>query len=88
MGTIKGETIHIYPNPATDNVVIDLNSLTTSSNWIYAISNTLGQEITRGKIVSKQTIINLNGALSEGLYFVKVYDALGNVLTTEKLLVE
>jgi hypothetical protein len=88
MGTIKGETIRIYPNPAANNVVIDLNSLTTSSNWIYAISNTLGQEISRGKIISQQTIINLNDALSKGLYFVKVYDALGNVLTTEKLLVE
>jgi len=48
----------------------------------------LGQEISQGKIISQQTIVNLNGALSEGLYFVKVYDALGNVLTTEKLLVE
>ena len=88
MGTIKGEAIHIYPNPATDNVVIDLSSLTTSSNLIYVISNTLGQEITHGKIISQQTIINLNDALSEGLYFVKVYDALGNVLTTKKLFVE
>ncbi len=88
MGTIKGETIRIYPNPAANNVVIDLNSLTISSNWIYAISNTLSQEISRGKIISQQTIINLNDALSKGLYFVKVYDALGNVLTTEKLLVE
>jgi hypothetical protein len=88
MGTIKGETIRIYPNPATDNVVINLSSSTTSSNWMYVISNTLGQEITQGKIISQQTIINLNDALSEGLYFVKVYDALGNVLTTKKLLVQ
>jgi hypothetical protein len=88
MGTIKGETIRIYANPAANNVVIDLSSLTTSSNWMYAISNTLGQEITRGKIISQQTIINLNDAFSDGLYFVKVCDALGNVLTTKKLLVQ
>ena len=88
MGTIKGETIRIYANPAANNVVIDLSSLTTSSNWMYVISNTLGQEITHGKIISQQTIINLNDALSEGLYFVKVYDALGNVLSTKKLFVE
>ena len=55
---------------------------------MYVISNTLGQEITHGKIISQQTIINLNDALSEGLYFVKVYDALGNVLSTKKLFLE
>jgi len=55
---------------------------------MYVISNTLGQEITHGKIVSKQTIINFENELSDGLYFVKVYDALGNVLTTKKLLVQ
>ena len=88
MGTIKGEAIRIYPNPADNNVVIDLSSLTTLSNWMYVISNTLGQEMTRGKLLSQQTVISVKDLLGEGLYFIQVYDALGQVLTTKKMFVK
>ena len=88
MGTIKGETIRIYPNPAADNVVIDLSSLTTSSKWMYVISNTLGQEMTRGKLLSQQTVISVKDLLGEGSYFIQVYDALGQVLTIKKMFVK
>lgn len=88
MGTIKGETIRIYPNPADSHFVIDLNNSPTSSGWLYAISNTLGQEMTRGKLLSQQTVISVKDLLGEGLYFIQVYDAMGQVLTTKKMFVK
>ena len=85
--SIKSNSFNIYPNPAIDNVVIDLGNLTIVSNWSYKITNTLGQEVIKGKIASQQTTINLNEIKSKGMYFVKIYDALSNVLETKKLII-
>ena len=85
--SIKSNLFSIYPNPAIDNFVIDLGNLTTVSNWSYKITNTLGQEVIKGKIASQQTTINLNEIKSKGMYFVKIYDASSNVLETKKLII-
>ena len=86
--SIKNNSFNIYPNPAIDNVVIDLGNLTIVSNWSYKITNTLGQEVIKGKISSQQTTINLNDIKSKGMYFVKIYDASNNVVETKKLIIK
>ena len=81
-------SFNIYPNPAIDNIVIDLGNATTVSKLSYKIINTLGQEVIKGKIASQQTIINLNDINGKGMYFVKIYDASNNVVETKKLIVK
>lgn len=83
--TTSAKSIHIYPNPATDYMIIDLGNLTTSGNWNYTITNTLGQEIKKGEITKQQTVININDITGEGLYLVKIYDVSGNYLITKKV---
>ena len=83
--TTEAKSIHIYPNPATDNMIIDLGNLTTSGNWNYTITNTIGQEIKKGEITTQQTVININEITGEGLYLVKIYDVSGTYLITKKV---
>ena len=83
--TTEAKSIHIYPNPATDNMIIDLGNLTTSGNWNYTITNTIGQEIKKGEITTQQTVININDITGEGLYLVKIYDVSGTYLITKKV---
>ena len=83
--TTEAKSIHIYPNPATDNMIIDLGNLTTSGNWNYTITNTIGQEIKKGEITTQQTVININDITGEGLYLVKIYDVSGTYLIIKKV---
>jgi uncharacterized protein (TIGR02145 family) len=83
--TTEAKSIHIYPNPATDNVVIDLGSLSTSGNWNFTITNTLCQEIKKGEISTQKTVININDISGKGLYLIKIYDDSGNYFITKKV---
>lgn len=83
--SIETKSIHMYPNPATDNIVIDLGSFMSSGNWNYTITNTLGQEIKKGEITTQQTTINTNDITGEGLYLVKIYDVSGTYFITKKV---
>lgn len=83
--TTELKTIHMYPNPATDNIVIDLGSFMSSGNWNYTITNTLGQEIKKGEITTQQTVVNTNDITGEGLYLVKIYDVSGTYFITKKV---
>jgi uncharacterized protein (TIGR02145 family) len=83
--SIETKSIHMYPNPATDHVVIDLGTLTTSGNWNYTITNTIGQEIKKGEFTTQQTIINLSDISDEGLYLIKIYDVSGAYFITKKV---
>ncbi len=83
--TIEAKSIQMYPNPATDHIVIDLGTLTTSGNWNYTITNTIGQEIKKGEITTQQTVINLNDISDEGLYLVKIYDVSGAYFIIKKV---
>ncbi len=86
--SFNNSTLRIYPNPAKEQITIDLGNTTNVNGWSYKITNTLGQEVIKGKIASQQTTINLNEIESKGMYFVKIYDAANNVVETKKLIVK
>jgi uncharacterized protein (TIGR02145 family) len=86
--SIKSNSFNIYPNPAIDNVVIDLGNLTTVSNWSYKIFNTLGQEVLKGVLSSQQNIVQLNNIKGQGIYFVKMYDSSNNLMDTKKIIIQ
>ena len=83
--TIEGKTMNMYPNPATDYVVLDLGNFTTSADWNYTITNTIGQEIKKGEINSQQTLIYLNDIKGKGLFLVHIYDASGQLVFVKKV---
>jgi hypothetical protein len=80
--------IKVYPNPAKEQITIDLG---TNSNIIggnYKIINTLGQEVLIGVLNSQQNIIQLNNIKGQGVYFVKIYDNFNNLLETKKIIIQ
>lgn len=70
----------IYPNPAKDEIHIQINN---RENFTFKITNLLGQTL----ITSKKENVNLKG-LSSGEYFLTVYNKESMVIGTKKFLVK
>ena len=64
------KSINIYPNPAKDNLIIEINSTTT--NQKFDIINLLGETIYTSFIINKKVTINTSDFQS-GDYFLKLY---------------
>jgi hypothetical protein len=63
-------SINLYPNPVTDNLNIELTHV--NENVSYQLYNTLGQQVSRGSLVSNRSH-NLNMSIYEtGIYFIKL----------------
>ncbi|CAF3326961.1 unnamed protein product [Rotaria sp. Silwood2] len=83
-------SIRYYPNPFTDNLSIQFQ-LTASKNISIHLTDYSGKEILTKKYTANEgtSVIQLNelSALSNGIYFIQVYDnENGVVLSTEKVI--
>ena len=78
----------MYPNPASTEVFINLNS-TLQSNISIELYNSLGQklqQISESEMAGKtQGVLNVS-ALATGIYFVKLKS--GEITATKKLIVK
>ena len=79
---------NIYPNPAKNQIIIDLDNNSNDKGLNYRILNTLGQEVLKGVLNSQQNIIELNNIKGQGVYFVKVYDSSNTLLDTKKIIIQ
>lgn len=64
--------MQVYPNPATEQIVIDLDSK-KSSDYSYSLFNLYGMKILTGSILNDVSIIPING-LAPATYFLIVFD--------------
>ena len=69
--TDLGNTIFMYPNPATDNLSIKFER--AAKNPIFEIIDLTGKQVATGRLENKINNIDI-GALAAGLYFVKITD--------------
>jgi hypothetical protein len=68
----------LYPNPATNQLFVQLNNQMAQS---ISIKNTLGQTMVQKNIDSNQTISTINIAqLPAGLYFVQINTKQGTII--------
>jgi hypothetical protein len=81
-------TVNIYPNPANDQITIDCGNLANVSGWSIKIVNAIGQEVFTGEMNTQQYVVPLNSWSGQGLYFVKIYDALNNLVNTKKIILQ
>jgi hypothetical protein len=81
-------TVTIYPNPANDHITIDCGTLANVSGWNIVITNTLGQEVFNQPMNTQQYVVPLNTWSGQGVYFVKIYDAQGNLVNTKKIILQ
>jgi hypothetical protein len=73
----------LYPNPANNQITLDLNSSPVNAN--YKIVNLLGQTISIGEISNRKTTLNIE-SYNSGLYFIVLNDAISNSSTTIKFI--
>lgn len=81
-------TVTIYPNPAKDHITIDCGTLANVTGYQIKIYNELGQEVFSGAMNTQQYFVPLNTWTGQGLYFVKIFDASSNILSTKKIILE
>ncbi len=81
-------TLRIYPNPASDYVIINTGDYIQMTSYNLKIENTLGQTVFENLINQSEFQINVNDFGGYGTYFVKIYDDLGTLLDTKKLILQ
>ena len=62
------EVLFIYPNPVSDELIIEINGSTEKNN--FEILNSLGQIIFNGNFIEKTTVKTRN--FPPGVYYVKL----------------
>jgi hypothetical protein len=81
-------TLLIYPNPAKDRIIIDNGNYTVMSGYSIKIQNSIGQQVFNSAITQPQFNIDLSTWTGKGIYYVRLLDASGNVVTTRKILLQ
>lgn len=78
------ENISIYPNPASNNIIINFNEVTP--NTYIVILNSIGQITLKEFIISESTELNVS-TLATGLYTINLLRN-GNIIHSEKIIIE
>jgi hypothetical protein len=81
------DNITIYPNPATTQLTIEMNSQYRTSNIECRIMNTIGQDVLHSTLDIRNSIFDIS-SLAPGLYLLQVFDAKGELVKTEKVVKE
>jgi len=81
-------TILVYPNPASDFVIINTGDYSQMLNYEIKIFNSLSQIVWQTVIDQQNYQIDVNSFGGYGLYFVYVLDNNGSVLNTKKLILQ
>lgn len=79
--------ITIYPNPATTQITIEMNSQYRTSNNECRIMNTMGQVVLHSIFDIQHSTFDIS-FLTPGLYLLQVFDAKGGLVKTEKVVKE
>ena len=79
-------TMLVYPNPASDVVIIDNGDYISMSGYTLKIINSLGQEVFNSIINIPQFQIPVSVLGSVGLYYIQVFDDNSSLLETKKLI--
>jgi sugar lactone lactonase YvrE len=82
------QQINLYPNPAKDEITIDLSKINNIENFSYEIYNSLGQEVQNGILNSQINIIHLNNIKGSGVYFVKIIDSSNTLIDSKKIIIQ
>lgn len=75
--------IKVFPNPANSTIRIELDKPEYEELIIYNLS---GNKLTGYDLRDKHSLVIDRGGLSNGLYFISVYDKKGNIQTLKVLL--
>jgi hypothetical protein len=78
--------LNIYPNPTTDNVIIDFGSnYYRLDGYQLKIYNTLGLEVYSTNISQNSVVINMSKFSGNGVYFAFIIDKNGYISEIKKI---
>ena len=69
----KPNSISIYPNPSSDKLIIDFQSINDLKNITVSIYNIQGKLLLQQAIKQTQIEINIS-SFAKGVYIIKVYN--------------
>ena len=81
-------SIQIYPNPASSQIMIDIGEFTLLSGFTLVISATNGSVLWNEKITKPLHTVDLTQLGAKGLYFFSLYDAQGRIVATRKIVLQ
>ena len=81
-------TLRIYPNPAKTHIYIDNGNFSTMNGYSMEIRNVSGALVYGSLINQQQFYIDLSTWSGNGTYLVKIFDNLGNIVATKKIIVQ
>ncbi len=81
-------TIKIYPNPAKDYVIVNIDDYLKINNYSLTITNTSGQTVYSSAITSNSQSINIQDLGATGLYYIIIEDTSSNTFVTKQLIIK
>jgi hypothetical protein len=87
---VWANNITIYPNPASTQVNISFNNITDLAGGSIKIINSLGQQVATTPITATgtNTTMALNSWGGNGLYFVQILNAQGQIVDIKKIILQ
>lgn len=79
--------VEVYPNPSSGRVEIKLSDILTMPDLEVSILNLQGIEVYKNQFITKKHFTLDLANLSNGVYFLCLYDGDGNIAALEKLVV-
>ncbi len=82
--SVNNSLISVYPNPAKDQINLDLSSL-NSNNALVKVMNANGMLVYEAQVSTSNTVIN-SSSFNKGMYLVQVSS--GNKISNQKIVIE
>ena len=82
-------SIRVYPNPGRDHITIDCGSnYGTMNGYSLRIDNTMGQTVFTSTITMQSYYLDLNTWTGNGVYFIYLINAQGNVVDVRSIVIQ
>ncbi len=81
-------TIKVYPNPSSTQVIIDNGNYSTMGTYTAKIVNALGQQVFQSVINQQQFVIDTNTMGGAGVYTLYIIDANSKVVGVKKIVLQ
>jgi hypothetical protein len=81
-------TIKVYPNPSNNQITIDNGDLSKMNGYSIKIINSLGQQLYQTAINQQLNTIDITQWGGNGMYYLQVIDANGNIIEIKKIILQ
>ena len=81
-------SMNVYPNPASELLIIEANDIQALSGYRYKIVDLQGKEVYNALTTSSRTEISLKSIGAKGMYILQIVDEKGVSIENKKIVLE